>query len=104
MMDKKAFEKERKALLRRELKEYMKTIGDITNEERKTLAAWVADGNSVFENPYLMTCDDGYPLDYIDAIRTAQELYEQFLNSVPEEAAGMGSRRHCANCASFPCF
>jgi hypothetical protein len=38
--------------LRRELKEYLVTISDLTADEHKELHEWVADGNSVYDNGY----------------------------------------------------
>ena len=66
--------KEYKINLRRELKEYEQTFTDLTDEERNELHEWVTDGNSVYDNPYLIVYDGGRPVDYIEAIRTIEDL------------------------------
>ena len=63
-----------KDFLRRELKEYEAWIGDMTDEERKGLRKWVADGCSPYENPCLFCDDDGHAMDYIEAIRIADDM------------------------------
>jgi hypothetical protein len=68
--------KERKAFVRREAARYLKNT-DMTSDERKEVLNWVSAGESVRENPWLMTDDDGYPLDYLAAKRTFEELREQ---------------------------
>ena len=67
--------KEHKTNLRKELKEYERTFTDLTDEERSELCEWVSNGNSVYDNPYLIAYDGGRPVDYIEAIRTAEEIW-----------------------------
>jgi hypothetical protein len=55
--------------LRRQLKQYEVAVGDITPEERKALRKWVADGNSVYDNPFWLAGEDGNSLCFIVAIR-----------------------------------
>ena len=66
----------RAAFLKREAAEYMK-IQDMTSQEREDILDWVKDGNSVRENPWLMTDEHGNPMDYLSAVRTADELRAQ---------------------------
>jgi hypothetical protein len=67
--------KEYKKELRRDLGEYERAIADLTDEERTSLHLWVANGNSVYENPYHMTDDSYRPIGYIKAIRITEELW-----------------------------
>ena len=53
----------------------MKGIGDVTEDERKGLIEWVASGKSVHCNPGLVYGENGWPLDYISAVRAEDELY-----------------------------
>ena len=66
-------DKETRAFLRNELKEYEKTH-PMSNNERKALMAWVNDGNSVYENT-LMAIGYDYLTEYRDTeyIRTATQ-------------------------------
>jgi hypothetical protein len=66
--------KEHKIELRKELKEYEMSISDLTDKERKDLHDWVSDGNSVYDNPYHAVKCSGCPVDYIEAIRTFEEM------------------------------
>ena len=69
-----------KADLRAELKEYMKTIGELSVNEKQDLRIWVSEGNSVHENPFLISGEDGWPMDYINASRFSDEMYEDHIN------------------------
>ena len=66
--------KEIKNELRKQLKQYEVAVGDITPKERKALRKWVADGNSVYDNPYWLAGEDGNSLCFIAAIRLVVEL------------------------------
>ena len=63
-----------RVMYQRQLKEYMETFGYMSPEERKELREWVDEGNSVYENPCLLWHEDGRPMDYISAIRFAEEM------------------------------
>ena len=63
--------------LRRELKQYEASIGDLAPDERKELRQWVADGNSVYENAYWLAGEDGNPLCYISANRFVADMLNQ---------------------------
>ena len=59
----------------------MKTIGDLSATEKEELRAWVADDNSVYDNPFLLYGEDGWPMDYINASRVETEMYDDYINS-----------------------
>ena len=61
-------------VLRRELKLYEASVGDLTPNERKALHQWVADGNSVYENARWLAGEDGNPLCFIAAIRLEDDM------------------------------
>jgi len=60
---------EDKAYLRKLMKDYLKEIPDATPEEKAELKEWVTTGHSPYDNPYSVWGEDGFPLDYISAIR-----------------------------------
>jgi len=66
--------KDLKDILRKELKKYKAEIGSITPEEQKELHEWVAAENSPYDNPYWLYGDNGYPMDFIDAMRTDEDM------------------------------
>ena len=55
--------KEHKAELHRELREYQHKITNLSEKERDDLRKWVLEGNSVYDNPYHMTGDNGNPIN-----------------------------------------
>ena len=61
--------------MRRELKQYEASFADLMPDERKALHEWVADGNSVRDNPSLIAGEDGNPLCYITAIRLVADMW-----------------------------
>jgi hypothetical protein len=61
-------------ILRRELKQYEASVGALTPDERKALHQWVADGNSVYENPCWFAGENGNPLCYIEAVRLGADM------------------------------
>ena len=67
--------REMRNALRRELKQYEASFVDLMPNERKTLHEWVADGNSVRDNPSLIAGEDGNPLCYITAIRLVADMW-----------------------------
>ena len=62
----------RGALLRREAAEYMNGIV-LTQGERQELLDWIKEGNSAYDNPWHMADDNGRLMDFISAIRIAQD-------------------------------
>ena len=76
------------ACLRKELREYMSAIGDITDDEKNNLYEWVASGNSAYDNPYYYSDDRGNPMDYISTMRVIKEQLAEMesLQANPAEA------------------
>jgi len=70
-------DKELRDLLRKELKEYEQTIGDLTPDEREELREWVKMGRSVYDNPWYISMGNGWPIDYIKASR----IFDEILNN-----------------------
>ncbi len=68
----------RKTYIEREAAEYMAN-GTISMTEREELLDWIESGNSVLTNPWLMADERGNPMDYLSAVRTAEELRIQHL-------------------------
>jgi len=48
---------------------YLRTIDDITKDEMNDLYEWVEDGNSIYNNPYMIFDSSGRPMDFINACR-----------------------------------
>lgn len=67
-------EKEYKALQRMELRAYEADIDDMTVDERKNLRKWVADGNSVHDNPFELYKESGCLMDYIEGCRIGEDM------------------------------
>ena len=65
---------------REELNEYMKTFDDLTLAEKQDLRAWVADGNSIYDNPFSLYDEDCHPMDYVNAVRFNTEMFEGYIN------------------------
>ena len=65
----------RAELLTKELKEY-EAITEMTTEERAALHDWVADSNSVYENGYCYSKENGKPMAFLDAYRYNQEVLQ----------------------------
>ena len=47
---------------------------DLTDEEHRSLYAWVLEGNAVCDNPWYMANENGAPMDYVTAMRTVSEI------------------------------
>jgi len=67
-------DREYKAMLRRNRDDYLLRIGPLTKEEKKELYEWVAAGYSVYDNPYTLYDDSGGPMDFINGLRTGNEM------------------------------
>jgi hypothetical protein len=68
---------ELKALIEAELKtllDYVETFDDMTKEEKDELREWLAHGNSVNSNPFLIYGDNGCLMDFVNASRFADEM------------------------------
>jgi hypothetical protein len=69
--------KERMRFLQRELREYEKNT-EMTDEERKELHEWVADGYSVHENSAMAWTDYGVPCDFLFVYREEELLRKEW--------------------------
>jgi len=58
---------------------YLLTVDDATEYEMDALEEWVADGNSVYDNPFSVYDDSGRLMDFINGCRIGMELAEDFL-------------------------
>ena len=64
---------------------YPLIVDNMTEDERHDLHEWVADGNSPYDNPFLLCDDSGRPMDYINACRMALEMFDDTSNLLDEE-------------------
>ena len=68
---------------------YLLTVGDATECEIRELREWVATGNSIYNNPYLLYSDSGCPMDFINGCRMGIEMDEDpssFYGYMPDSA------------------
>ena len=82
-------QKERQQFLSRpDVRVYLQKYPDITAEEKHDLLKWLKSGQSPATNDCNLCDDRGYPLDFIDARRTEQDLIQQHMHHLdePEEA------------------
>jgi len=56
------------------LRKYEQMFDDMTSEEKYNLREWIANGNSVNSNPFMIYGENGCPTDFIDASRTADDM------------------------------
>lgn len=80
--------KERQQYLSRpDVLAYLQKYPDITKEEKRDLLKWLKSGYSQATNDCNLSDDRGYPLDFIDARRTVQDLFCQYMQHMnePEE-------------------
>lgn len=74
---------ETREFLMQQLKEYERET-EMTKEERRLLHQWVASGRSPYDNgDYIYGA--GGPIDFISALRTAQELQNWFESLTEKE-------------------
>jgi len=69
--------KENIEYLREELKKYEAEFNDMTTEERKALHEWVASGKSPYDNGDYICYEGGYPVDFVSALRTWEEMNKE---------------------------
>jgi len=65
---------EDKAYLRQLMKDYLKKNPDATPEEKAELRSCVMSGHSPYDNPYSVWGENGFPLDFISALRFWQDF------------------------------
>lgn len=61
----------------------------MTEEERRKLEKWVASGNSPYDNGCYVYGENGWPLDFVSAMRTVEGEMEWFRSLSPEEQEGL---------------
>lgn len=69
-------DKERRKILRQELKDYISTR-KVTPDDLKELREWIRSGHSVYENPWFIYGENGWPLDFLAAAEAAEDLEER---------------------------
>ena len=87
----KRLERQLRAILYKDLKEYIAVIGSLTGDEEIELREWVAKGNSVKNNPYLLYDESGWPIDFINGCRIGNDMYENPSNYAREEPATLNN-------------
>jgi len=75
---------EHRELLLEQLKQYKKEM-KLTKAEIQELEKWVANGRSPYDNGDYICGEDGYPLDFISAMRVEQEMIDWFMGLSEEE-------------------
>ena len=75
---------ENRMFLREELKKYRKEMS-LTEEEVHELEQWVSLGNSPYDNGDYIYTDQGYPMDFVNAMRFQKEQYEWLMSRPDEE-------------------
>ena len=70
-----------------ESREYEMKFEDMTGKERCALHEWIADGNTPYDNPYLLYWEDGGLMDFI----TATRLDEAWRNNPKANLRGVQS-------------
>jgi hypothetical protein len=78
-VSKKAPREHRKYRSRPDVQAYLKKYPDATAQEKRDLVKWLKAGQSPATNDCNLCDDRGYPLDFIDARRTEQDLIQQHL-------------------------
>ena len=65
----------------RQLRNYLRSIGNLSFEEKTELREWVDDGNSVYNNPYDIYDEKGRPLDFITGRRLLYDIWDNLPDS-----------------------
>lgn len=82
-------QKERQRYLSRpDVQLYLRKYPDITSEEKHDLLKWLKSGQSPASNDCNLYDEGGYPLDFIDARRTEQDLIQQHTHHLVELEEG----------------
>lgn len=71
-------------VLTAQLKKYEKEMA-MTSEERRELHKWVAAGHSPYDNGNFIYSENGWPMDFVNALRFEQEQIEWFESLSEEE-------------------
>ena len=71
----------------RDMRDYLKQFPDATPEEKKALRSWVRSGHSPYENGDYIATESGGPMDFINALRFLEDVYQEYLKD-PEGYEG----------------
>lgn len=75
---------ENREVLKEQLKKYEAEMA-MTSLERKELHKWVASGRSPYDNGDYIYSENGWPMDFVNAMRFVEEQIEWFQNLSEEE-------------------
>ena len=75
---------ENREFLTEQLKKYEKEMA-MTSDERKELHKWVASGRSPYDNGDYICGENGWPMDFVSAMRFVNEQLEWFESLSEEE-------------------
>ena len=75
---------EHREILTEQLKKYEEEMA-MTSEERKELHKWVASGRSPYDNGDYIYGENGWPVDFVSAMRFEAEQLEWFASLSEEE-------------------
>lgn len=75
---------EHREFLTEQLKKYEKEMA-MTSEERKELHKWVARGRSPYDNGDYIYGENGWPMDFVSAMRFEADQMEWFASLSEEE-------------------
>ena len=84
-MKAKSLKKQLKSILHKYLKEYLRSVEPLSEDEKIELYEWVAAGKSVKSNPYFICDESGWPMDFINGIRIGADMFENPSNYFPAE-------------------
>lgn len=75
-----------KSYLRQEMRSYLMTVPDATEQEITDLNVWVKQGNCPYSNPSHIADEQGREMPFIHALRAERELAEDYDASFSPEA------------------
>lgn len=75
---------ENREILTEQLKKYEKEM-TMTSEERRELHKWVAKGHSPYDNGDFIYGENGWPMDFVSALRFVDDQLEWFESLSEEE-------------------
>lgn len=75
---------ENRDVLSEQLKKYEKEVA-MTSDERRELHKWVSAGNSPYDNGDYIYSENGWPMDFVNAMRFVEEQLEWFRSLSEEE-------------------
>lgn len=73
-------------VLKEQLRKYKKNM-TMTKEELHELESWVAAGNSPFNNGDFIYEENGWPMDFVSAMRFVRDMMDELNESSVEERA-----------------